>query len=80
MIDNIKYWKNKYPSIFNDDYLISLTRIGNLLQICNTMNTEELKILGLEDFKQDVKKILNPNWLKTERKEKLKKINKIYDR
>lgn len=76
MIDNRKQWKTKYPSIYTDNELISLTRIGDLLVLCNNLNTEELKILKLEDFKQDVKKILDPDWLKTERKQKLEKINK----
>ena len=80
-IDEPRKWYKKYPDIY-DGYQISLKFLGQHLEIYNHLknNLKELKILGLEDFGVDIKSICDPNWLKKERREKLKKIKKVCKR
>ncbi len=72
-------WQDKYPDIF-DGWQVSLNKVGPIFEIYNKLrkngDIKTLKLFGLQDFGEDIKEILDPNWLKKERKAKLKKIMK----
>ena len=71
-------WKIKYPDIFEGNQ-VSLHRAGNMFNVYNLLKKDNdlqlLQILGIEDFGEDIKFILEPNRLKRIRREKLDKIN-----
>lgn len=66
--------RKKYPFLLKGDQ-ISLCDIGNYLNLSNNCDNNELRILGLQNFKEDLKWILGD--IKTMRKYKLQKINKL---
>ena len=76
--ERYNFAKTKYPEIF-DGYCISLRYVGDRLilakQLKNDINS--LKILGLENFESDIRYIFgtSPEYLRKERKEKLKKLS-----
>ena len=72
--DQLKLAK-KYPDMFDNDNLISLKRVSNLLNMTNLFENYSigLKMIGLENFKSDIRYIFGD--IKKERKEKLKKLN-----
>ena len=71
-------WKTKYPFIFDIYNLIDLNKIGGILNIYNRFekDNKSLNTLGLIDFKKDLPYILDKNYLKKQRKEKLLNIQK----
>lgn len=77
MKENIyRKWKIKYPDIFEGEQ-VSLRKAGDVLNVYNSLKNDlkALKALGIENYGTDIKEILDPNWLKKERKAKLDKIN-----
>ena len=64
----------KYPFIFVDEsnLIISLKSVGDYLSIVRICDDSDLKVLGLENYKEDIKYILRD--IKRERKFKLNKI------
>ena len=64
----------KYPFIFVDgsNLIISLKSVGDYLSIVRICDDSDLKVLGLENYKEDIKYILRD--IKRERKFKLNKI------
>jgi hypothetical protein len=64
----------KYPFILDEcSNTISLRKVSTYLTIINAFDKSELKLLKLENFKEDIKYIFND--IKEERKRKLNKIN-----
>lgn len=70
----LNFAKNKYPDIF-DGNSISLKEVGNRLNLVNSIGNDiiTLNLLGLENFKSDIRYIFGD--IKNERKQKLKKLN-----
>ena len=75
--NNNSKWKNKYPDIFVDtnSLIIDLNRIGGILNMINFLEKQNdyqsIQNSGLIDFKKDLHYILDSNYLKKLRKEKL---------
>lgn len=76
MIRNREYFIKKYPSLYDGDIML-LEKAGALADIYNKYknNKKMLKNMGLIDFGVDLKDMLDPNWLKKERKQKIHKLN-----
>lgn len=67
--------KTKYPFLLEGS-CVSLYKIGEFILMTKSLGNDKqsLKILGLENFLTDVKYMFGD--IKTERKEKLKRLNK----
>lgn len=68
--------KKKYPFLFrNGDVVIDLRDIAMYLEMTKICDIHTIKMLGLENYKEDLKWILGD--IKIERREKLKRLNNL---
>jgi hypothetical protein len=73
------YFKLYYPDTITDDYCISISKLGSILETYNRLDEKERKILKIENFKEDLKHLNDENYFKHKIKYKLrtKKLKRI---
>lgn len=72
--------RQKYPSLVDFD-MISLKAAGEMMILYNNADIYTRKILGIQDYKEDLKWILGDEkeWIRFDRKNKLNKLNNFED-
>ena len=60
-----KYLIKKYPDILDDFYNdISLSKISAYLKVIDDLNNEQIKLFGLQNFREDIKRMSDENKIK----------------
>ena len=74
--------RQKYPDLLVDGNFISLHKVGYYLSVYNMLERDgrydQMRIIGLIDFKSDLKWILT--WEKEERRKKIQRLNEINEK